>query len=636
PCERCVRRSLECTFDRERPRKKQRTSEASSNVQALFQRIKQLESALVQANPRQESTCRDLANPEDPKIPASSKVNPSNISTVSSGRERSVLSESSPSSSLVFAQAATNTCNSATADYHTAADVSASQLGPNWFFNGIPIFSEAGCRWVSTRTDQDVTWTDICIPIMDFSPLSALPPSFSQEICDLPDQDATREILSDFFRSSFRLTFPVLNRVLFETTMETAYKPADRNMFSSTQTAARACVFGTLSIATRLKRPHQSARPIDADLCAAKANFLLMYLIGDISLETLQTILLLQLQRMFCGHWQGAAFFHSIACRIVCSLRGHIYKPSNVLGREITRETPNSNAVLAVLHARQRHFVSHWKSPLLTEGYCDLTASDDFLHYYTYLPALDESFEVNDKIDLHLTPHLPGDTRLSLLKEKVCRQLFSAQALKYNDNQLLLHIRKLDDEIECWRLSIPNSFRPALFVSENTSPNSPEEGIPHIIRRMSLQLEYHHLVTVIHTTVRKCTPEAADGIEDLHAVVHSSFDLSLVASRSTLSCLRVLVRTIAEQAFRFFTSYFATAAMSLFLNIVIHPLDPQAQLDLELLMSAANTVRSIPARNLTQAEITRIHEESKFVMRLVWLGTCAMTKADRAKKAELS
>jgi hypothetical protein len=87
---------------------------------------------------------------------------------------------------------------------------------------------------------------------------------------------------------------------------------------------------------------------------------------------------------------------------------------------------------------------------------------------------------------------------------------------------------------------------------------------------------------------------------------------------------------------RFFTSYFTTAAMSLFLNIVIHPLDPQAQLDLELLMSAANTMRSIPARNLTQAEIARVHEESKFVMRLVWLGTCAMTKADRAKKAELS
>lgn len=188
--------------------------------------------------------------------------------------------------------------------------------------------------------------------------------------------------------------------------------------------------------------------------------------------------------------------------------------------------------------------------PLLTEGYCDLTAPDNLLHYYDYLPGLDNFHDATDKAYEHLTPHLPGDIRLSHLKEKVCRQLFSAQAMRYNDDQLLLHIRKLDDEIECWRLSIPNGFRPALFVSQKTFSNSLEEGIPHIIRRMSLQLEYHHLMTVVHTTVRKCIPDAVDVIEDLHAVVHSSFDISLVASRSTLSCLKALVSIIAEQAFR--------------------------------------------------------------------------------------
>lgn len=322
PCERCVHRSLECTFNRERPSKKQRTrcvtsslppppglescklssnsitvassfcSKTSNDVQILFQRIKQLESALAQAEPRRESTCQDLADPENLKIPASSKANPSHVSTISSGRKRSVLSKSSPSSSLISAQTATNSCNSTTADYH-GVNVSASQLGPNWFFNGIPIFSEAGRQWLSTRTDQDVTWAGFCTPIMDSPPLSVLPPSFSQDSCDLPDQDTTREILSGFFRSSFRLTFPVLDQALFETTMETAYGPVDRDVFSSTQAAAKACVLGALSIATRLKTPHQSTRSIDADLCAVKANFLLMYLTGDTSLETLQTILLL-------------------------------------------------------------------------------------------------------------------------------------------------------------------------------------------------------------------------------------------------------------------------------------------------------------------------------------------------------
>lgn len=188
--------------------------------------------------------------------------------------------------------------------------------------------------------------------------------------------------------------------------------------------------------------------------------------------------------------------------------------------------------------------------PLLTDIYCDLTPPDNYLNYYTYLPNLDASFDVNDNTNWCPTPHLPGDLRLSRLKEKVYRLLFSAQALRDNDNQLLLNIRQLDDEIERWRLSVPVNFRPALFVSQNTSPNISNESTPHTIRHMSLQLDYHHLMTVIHTTVRKCTAEAGDGIQDLHGVVHSSFDLSLVASRSTLWYLKFLVTTIAEEAFR--------------------------------------------------------------------------------------
>ncbi|KAJ5295538.1 hypothetical protein N7508_010359 [Penicillium antarcticum] len=626
PCERCAHRSLECTFNREKPSKKRKTSKASSDVQILSQRIKQLENALVRAGPRKRST-PDLANPEEPQITASSQVKSRGISTSPSGRERFALSDSSPSS-LVFTPPAINTYHYATADHDAGINVSANQLGPNWFFNGMAIFSEEGRQWLSRRTDQDIKWAEFCIPV-DFSSFSAFP----QE-CDLPDQDATRETMSVFFRSSFKLTFPVLDEVLFETSMQAAYKPVNPHLISPTQAAARACVLGALSIATRLNATKQSNYSIDADLCSSKADSLLTHLYGDISLDTLQAILLLQIQRTFSGKWQGASFLNSMACRIVCSLRGHIYKPPTLC--EIShseRESHQTRTLFWLCYMLDKDIALRTGNPpLLTEDYCDLTAPVNSLHYYTYLPALDDFFEMTNKTHEIITPHLPGDTRLSHLKEKVCRNLFSAQALKDNDDQLLLHIRKLDDEIERWRLSVPTGFRPALFVSQNSLSNSPEEGIPHVIRRMSLQLDYHHLMTVVHTTVRKCTPDAADETEDLHAVVHSSFDLSLVASRSTLACLKALVGTIAEQAFRFFTSYFTTAAMSLFLDIVIHPFNPQAQLDLELLMSAANTMRSLATCKLTQSEVARVQEESKFVLRLVWLGTCAMTTADRAKK----
>lgn len=187
--------------------------------------------------------------------------------------------------------------------------------------------------------------------------------------------------------------------------------------------------------------------------------------------------------------------------------------------------------------------------PLLIDDYCDLEPLDTSADYFKHPPSLSRSPTTEERYD-NIIPLLPADPHLSHLKEAVYLQLFSARAMKDHDNQLLLYIRELDDQIECWRSSIPLSFRPALSLSQTTPPNPSEQGIPYIIRCMSLQLDYHHLMTIIHTTVRKCTVESSDGVRDLHDVVHSSFDLSLEASRSTFWCLRVLIDAIAEGAFR--------------------------------------------------------------------------------------
>lgn len=79
----------------------------------------------------------------------------------------------------------------------------------------------------------------------------------------------------------------------------------------------------------------------------------------------------------------------------------------------------------------------------------------------------------------------------------------------------------------------------------------------------------------------------------------------------------------------FVTFYSTAAALSLFLNAAIHPLDAQSRIDLELLISTANTIHNMPAQTLTKSENSHIRELSKFIMRLVWLGTCAVTKAEK-------
>lgn len=504
--------------------------------------------------------------------PVPLSINTTHASTVASGGEGLTFSGSSLSPAT-FTQTPTSSYDQLSKEDPAKIHKSAGQWGPNWYFNGIPMSTEAGREWLSKRTGQPVSWADFSIPIMQ-SGASPYQQSFSLASCELPDQEVTREVMTAFFKSSFRLAFAVLDEALFQTTIETAYEPVEGHLCTPMQVSARACVLSIMAIAPRLDMSRQISLPVDADSCAAQARSLLLQIADDVSLPTLQTAIILvslysivtaqdiqadiwkqQIQRVFCTDWQGATFFQSIACRIVCALRGHLCESSNISGLKNTRSDRE------IHHIRMLFWLFYMldkdislftgNPPLLTEIYSDLILPDNYYDHYTYLPTLTLSITGSEQPQsTTLSPHLPGDPHLTHLKEKVYRQLLSARAMKDNDNQLLLNIRQLDDEIEHWRLSIPANFRPALFVSKNTLPNASDEGIPFIIRRMSLQLDYHHLMTIIHTTVRKCTVETSDEMPDLHSVVHSSFDLSLVASRSTLWCLRTLVSLIAEGAFR--------------------------------------------------------------------------------------
>lgn len=75
-------------------------------------------------------------------------------------------------------------------------------------------------------------------------------------------------------------------------------------------------------------------------------------------------------------------------------------------------------------------------------------------------------------------------------------------------------------------------------------------------------------------------------------------------------------------------SFTVNAAISLFLDMVIHPQSTTGQLDLELLVSSANTVKSVGLLSAsTQEEGVRVHAVSDLIMWMVWLGSCAINKA---------
>lgn len=170
----------------------------------------------------------------------------------------------------------------------------AKYLGPHWFFNGVPIFSDEGQRWVSLKTGQQVTWSEFRIPIYRPTSLSVLHLNESDiGLLDLIDQSTAKRVLEPFFGTYAPRVFPVIDPVLFETTLDTAYEILDDPLSSPIHIAARACVLGALSIAGRMKIPGPSPSPLDPERSAIKARRLLSLIPGYMSLDTLVTVLIL-------------------------------------------------------------------------------------------------------------------------------------------------------------------------------------------------------------------------------------------------------------------------------------------------------------------------------------------------------
>ncbi|KAJ4341545.1 hypothetical protein N0V85_009859, partial [Neurospora sp. IMI 360204] len=222
-------------------------------------------------------------------------------------------------------------------------------------------------------------------------------------------------------------------------------------------------------------------------------------------------------------------------------------------------------------------------------------------------PYLGHSYPGLDETSV---PVLPGDLRLTLIKSKTCKLLYSASALRKSDAELLRDIRELDDELERWRLSVPERYRPALSLPR-TSPGGlqrqrqgqegSEKGsgggcyfqVPghkqqeqeqeeqgqgqkkqghgygksydptisaESIRTILINLQYHHLVATIHQATGRCrawqnrssmleeNTNARTG-EMLMEGVSSSLALSVEASRSTLIYLRSVTRALLGEAF---------------------------------------------------------------------------------------
>lgn len=237
------------------------------------------------------------------------------------------------------------------------------------------------------------------------------------------------------------------------------------------------------------------------------------------------------------------------------TLGGHLKTNVKSFGAEIThqeRETRHIRLLFWHCYIFDKDIsLRTGQPPLISNNYCDLTLPEGYIenHFMQAPPGADifSTFFANES----LVPFLPGEVRLSQLKDKVYRLLYSAQALMKPDTEVIRAILELDEELESWRLSIPKTFRPVLSINDSKHP-VPHLNLPQRMQHIALHLEYHHLMVSIHRASARCStndPKTSHSANEHNAGINSSVALCLEASRSTLFYLRAAIDGLASESF---------------------------------------------------------------------------------------
>lgn len=425
-------------------------------------------------------------------------------------------------------------------------------LGDINSYHGIPTFSADGKAFIRSRTGQDLVFENIPPDGHEQDPrrlrASLLAGLQTMQHPDqhlaLPDRRVVEEYVRFFCGSFFKLEFPIVDCILFRHTVAIAYEPS-RGPESPEAIRAKACVFSFLSVMSLFEPDRQPASPpIDGDVFAAKTHSLLPLALQDLNLTVLQTVLMLAIHRLFSGQVPSASLLHSLACRIMFILGGHTLPDPwsmNGIADRPTRERRQLRRLFWLCFMIDKEIALRTgQPPAIDDEQCDLTLPEGYLEVQyvdrcLYSPAA----LTNDSA----IPVMPGDLRLGLIKSKACKLLYSTDALRKSDAELLRDIRELDDELERWRLSVPPQHRPVLSMPRDGVRNDAIK-CPEGIRTIVIHFEYHYLVATVHRATSRCGPESSE-----MQGIRTSQLLSVEASRSTLLYLRFAIDVLLEEAF---------------------------------------------------------------------------------------
>lgn len=198
--------------------------------------------------------------------------------------------------------------------------------------------------------------------------------------------------------------------------------------------------------------------------------------------------------------------------------------------------------------------------PCLQDEHCDMSFPPTYARR-----IFSQLMGFGPKTDFETIHPFPGSPWLSIIKSKAYSALYSARALRKTDAEILRDIRELDDDLECWRLSVPISHRPTVAFTRETLPTD-VLAMPSTM----LHLDYNHCVAAIHQATSRCQAWISGNQDEMEGV-GSSLELSIEASRSSLVYLQMASHLLDENSFWYV--YLSTSSI----HSNIQPLSKKAQ-----------------------------------------------------------
>ncbi|CAI7635981.1 unnamed protein product [Penicillium bialowiezense] len=171
--------------------------------------------------------------------------------------------------------------------------------------------------------------------------------------------------------------------------------------------------------------------------------------------------------------------------------------------------------------------------------------------------------------------------RFALIQRRVCDELYSTDAFRKTQEQLMQDVRSCLEDIEAWKQSLPLILRPQRNFSIHE-----HVLLPHILR---LHFTYHCCYLNIHRVCllprRWPARPSNETATPLGLFVHreTSMQQSAEAARAAIDLISQ-VRDDFGQSFEWSMVYFPGAAsVALFSKIIIDPLRPDAESDVAML-----------------------------------------------------